>query len=112
MTYTKAHNISYEDFKSGTNVYTFDGTSYTAKGTGEPAANIAYYYSTDGTNYIYCVILPQQTNPTTGDRLKVIDTAADKLLCTSSAKAVKGMTYFDKYTQNNGVYYAKVIKVQ
>ena len=30
----------------------------------------------------------------------------------ATGNAVKGMTYFDKYTVNNGVYYAKVIKVQ
>ena len=54
----------------------------------------------------YCVIMPQRT---TG--LYVIDELAAKVACGTTNVAVKGMTYFDKYTQNNGVYYTKVIKV-
>ena len=66
-----------------------------------------YYYDSVNDKYIYCVIQPQQT---TG--LYVIDDTAAKVACGASDKAVNGMTYFDKYTKNNGVYYAKVIKVQ
>ena len=39
-------------------------------------------------------------------------TPAEKHLCIEGEKAVSGHTYFDLYYQNNGVYYAKVIKVQ
>ena len=53
----------------------------------------------------YCVILPQQTNAwyelDTNTYVKATETAE-----------VVGQTYFDKYTQNDGVYYTKVIKVQ
>ena len=52
------------------------------------------------------MILPQQT---TG--LFVANETAAKVACGTTNVAVKGMTYFDKYTQNNGVYYTKVIKV-
>jgi hypothetical protein len=106
MTYKAATNIAYENFAT-TTLYK-DATCSTPKTESSPADGQAYY---DG-NGIYCVILPQQTNPATGDRLKIINTTAEKLECTGSMKAVKGMTYFDKYTKNNGVYYTKVIKVQ
>ena len=106
MTYKAATNIAYENFAT-TTLYK-DATCSTQKTETSPADGQAYYDAT-GT---YCVILPQQTNPTTGDRLKIINTTAEKLECTGSMKAVKGMTYFDKYTKNNGVYYTKVIKVQ
>ena len=39
-------------------------------------------------------------------------TPSEKHLCIEGEKAVSGHSYFDKYYQNNGVYYAKVIKVQ
>lgn len=39
-------------------------------------------------------------------------TPAEKHACMAGEKAVSGHSYFDKYYQNNGVYYAKVIKVQ
>lgn len=106
MTYKAATNINYADFET-TALYK-DPACSTPKTESSPADGQAYY---DG-NGIYCVILPQQTNPATGDRLKIINTTAEKLECTGSMKAVKGMIYFDKFTKNNGVYYAKVIKVQ
>ena len=106
MSYKAATNIAYEEFATAT-LYT-DPACTSAKTETTPVDGQAYYDAT-GT---YCVILPQQTNPATGDRLKIIDETAAKIECTSSMKAVKGMTYFDKYTQNNGVYYTKVIKVQ
>ena len=111
MTYKAAHNVAYADFASATDLYTFDGTSYTLKTDAAPVDGTAYYQKTTdptlGDIYTYCVILPQQT---TG--LFVIDEAADKVACGSTDTAVNGMTYFDKYTKNNGEYYVKVIKVQ
>ena len=35
-----------------------------------------------------------------------------KYVQATEGTAIDGMTYFDKYTKNDGVYYAKVIKVQ
>ena len=115
MTYKAAHNVVYADFKTATDLYTFDeGTStYTLKTDDSPVDGTAYYQRTgEGTTadpyvYTYCVILPEQT---TGKY--VIDEAAAKVACGTSDKAVNGMTYFDKYTKNNGEYYTKVIKVQ
>ena len=111
VTYKAAHNVAYADFASATDLYTFDGTSYTLKTDAAPVDGTAYYQKTTdptlGDIYTYCVILPQQT---TG--LFVIDEAADKVACGSTDTAVNGMTYFDKYTKNNGEYYVKVIKVQ
>ena len=106
ISYKAAHNVPYASFAS-TTLYTFDGASYHVKTVTKPADNTAYYYKETSGAYTYCVILPQQT---TG--LYVINETAAKVACGSTAKAVKGMTYFDKYTQNNGVYHTKVIKVQ
>ena len=38
-------------------------------------------------------------------------TPAERHPCFDGEKAVSGHGYFDKYTKNNGVYYAKVIKI-
>ncbi len=112
-TYQEAHNVAYADFVAhdeSTPTLFKDNTGSTAKPNSEktPVDGQAYYYY-DSVNdkYIYCVIQPQQT---TG--LYVIDDTAAKVACGASDKAVNGMTYFDKYTKNNGVYYVKVIKVQ
>ena len=106
VTYKAAHNVAYASFASAT-LYTYDGVTYTAKTDTKPANGTAYYYKETDGSYTYCVILPQQT---TG--LYIINETAAKVACGSTAVAVKGMTYFDKYAQNNGVYYSKVIKVQ
>ena len=117
-----ASNASLIEAPAGTIGNTLSSSSITQSRTtgtfeltadAEPQDGKAYYYSADGgTTFTYCVIYPQQTNPTGGDRLKVIDNSLAKILCTGSMKAVKGMEYYDMYTQNNGVYYAKIIKVQ
>ena len=114
MNYKAAHNVDYADFAAATDLYTFNGTEYTLKTDAAPVDGTAYYKRTgEGTPgdpyvYTYCVILPQQT---TG--LYVIDDAeANRVACGTTDTAVKGMTYFDKYTKNNGEYYTKVIKVQ
>ncbi len=106
MSYKAAHNVAYADFATA-ELYTFDGADYTAKSETTPANNTAYYYKETDGSYTYCVIMPQQT---TG--LYTIDEVSAKIACGSSDVAVNGMTYFDKYYQNNGVYYTKVIKVQ
>lgn len=101
QTYKAATNIAYEAFAT-TTLYT-DPACTTAKTETTPVDG-QDYYDADGK---YCVILPEQT-----DGKYVIDEAADKVACATTDKAVNGMTYFDKYTKNNGVYYTKVIKVQ
>lgn len=99
-TYQAATPIALADF-AGTTLY-HDAAMTEAKTEAKPLDGQAYYDNTGK----YCVIMPQQT---TG--LYVIDEVAAKVAC-GATNAVKGMTYFDKYTQNNGVYYTKVIKVQ
>lgn len=100
MSYQAATNVSYESFAS-TTLYK-DAAKTTLKTETKPQDGQAYYDA----NGKYCVILPQQT---TG--LYVINEAT-KVKCNSTDVAVAGMTYFDKFTKNNGVYYTKVIKVQ
>lgn len=110
MTYKAAHNVNYAEFESATDLYTFDGTTYTLKTDATPQDGTAYYQKTTvGTEdvYTYCVILPQQTNT-----WYELDEAADKEPCATNEKAIVGQTYFDKYSQNNGEYYTKIIKVQ
>ncbi|MBR6893390.1 MAG: hypothetical protein IKN15_09160 [Bacteroidaceae bacterium] len=112
--YKAAHNVDYEVFKnhnaSNTPTLYKDNQGTTVKPDDEktPVDGQAYYYKETDGSYTYCVILPQKT---TG--LYVIDEAeANRVACGENDKAVDGMTYFDMYTQNDGVYYAKVIKVQ
>ena len=100
MSYQAATNVSYESFAS-TTLYK-DAAKTTLKTETKPQDGQAYYDA----NGKYCVILPQQT---TG--LYVINEAT-KVQCNSTDVAVTGMTYFDKFTKNDGVYYTKVIKVQ
>lgn len=100
MSYQAATNVSYESFAS-TTLYK-DANCTIAKTETKPQDGQAYYDA----NGKYCVILPQQT---TG--LYVINEAT-KVKCGNTDVAVAGMIYFDKFTKNNGVYYAKVIKVQ
>jgi len=118
MTYKAAHNVAYEDFAGATDLFTFDGSAYTEKNDTEPADGTAYYQRTGaGTTddpyvYTYCVILPQQTRPAGGQKLVILDTTKPRIQCTDNETASTGIEYFDKYSQNDGVYYTKVIKVQ
>ena len=109
MSYTEAVSIGYTKIAEYT-FYTFDGTDYTevTDKSGMPKANTAYYYKKSDGKYYYCVFFPQRTQG--GTSLMVA--TDEKVACTGSETAVDGMTYFDMYTQNNGVYYTKVIKVQ
>lgn len=111
QTYKAAHNVAYESFEGATDLYTFDGTTYTAKTDAAPVDGTAYYQrtgegtATDPYVFTYCVILPQQT---TG--WSELDTT--KYVVATETAEVVGQTYFDKYTKNDGEYYTKVIKVQ
>lgn len=109
MTYQAAHAVAYDDFET-TTLYTFNGTSYTEKPAGAPQNNTAYYYK-DGDTYTYCVIYPQRTRDG-AVKLMVLNTTGAKVACTDDEIAYKGMTYFDKFSKNDGVYYTKIIKVQ
>ena len=106
QSYIKAHNVEYKTTGWLSGLYEKSGDSYSATPDTEPANNKAYYYL-DGSVYKYCVFLPQQVKGT-----YVLD--EDKTHCVEASEttAVDGQTYFDKYIQNNGVYYAKIIKVQ
>ena len=99
MSYLAATNVAYADFASA-NLYK-DAALTTAKTESAPVDGQAYYDASGK----YCVILPQQT---TG--WKELDTNT-YVKATETAEVV-GQTYFDKYTKNDGEYYAKVIKVQ
>lgn len=109
QTYLEAHNVVYvaSGWMSGLYEESTPGT-YTGTSDTKPTSGKAYYYKKSDTEYQYCVFLPQRT-----EGLYVIDkTEANIKACETSDVAVTGMTYFDMYTQNNGVYYVKVIKVQ
>ena len=67
---------------------------------------IQYYYDSENNKYIYCVIMPEQVNGL------YEYTFGSYNQCMTGEKAIAGHQYYDKYIQNNGVYYAKVIKVQ
>ena len=109
MTYKAAHNVKYADFAGATDLYTFDGTTYTLKTDTKPQDGTAYYQKTTdptlGDIYTYCVILPQQTNA-----WYELDTTS--YVVANETAEVVGQTYFDKYAKNDGVYYTKIIKVQ
>ncbi len=102
--YIAAHNVAYGSPKDA-GLYVLSGDTYALTTDETPQSGTAYYYK-EGTNYIYCVFLPQQT---TG--WKELDTTKYVKVEGTEAEVV-GQTYFEKYTQNNGVYYTKVIKVQ
>lgn len=111
QSYKAAHNVAYADF--GTTLYVLNSSNeYKLTSDTTPQNGTAYYYKENDGSYTYCVILPQQTNPSGGDRLKVANTSAKQVACGKNEKAIKGMPYFDMYTKNNGEYYTKVIKVQ
>ena len=110
MEYPKATNIDYADFASATDLYTYNGTAYAVKTDAAPVDGTAYYKKTTiGSEdvYTYCVILPLQVKG-----MYVLDENKDHCEKATETTAVDGQTYFDKFTQNNGLYYTKVIKVQ
>ena len=111
MTYKAAHQVAYADFKS-TTLYTLSGTTYTAKdeSLATPEDGTAYYFKETDGSYTYCVIYPQQGNTPT--KLYTQDETTKVEIDWANPKAVTGGIYFDRYNVNNGVYYAKVIKVE
>jgi hypothetical protein len=109
--YIKAENITYNTTCSLTDLYKKNGSGgYDPVDTSsekQPQDGTAYYKLV-GTNYIYCVFLPQQV-----DKFFVLDDDdTPTYIKATEGSAIDGQTYFDKYIKNNGVYYAKVIKVQ
>lgn len=100
-TYKQAVNIAYADFEN-TTLYT-DVAATTPKTETTPAVGKAYY-TAEGN---FCVILPQQVN----GLYRYQNSPSEKYPCLDGEKAISGAAYFDKYFQNNGVYFAKVIKV-
>ena len=113
-TYKAAVNIAYADFAEATDLYTFDGAEYTLKTDANPVSGTAYYQRTgagtasDPYVFTYCVILPQQI-----DGLYEYGGEGGRYPCfVDGEKALAGHNYYDKYFQNNGVYYTKIIKVQ
>jgi hypothetical protein len=109
QTYTAAHTVTYNTNCSLTGLYKEGSTpgTYVAVDTDtekQPVDGVAYYFKS-GDDYIYCVFMPQQVNG-----MFELDTAAAKVETTEAP--VDGQTYFDKYTVNDAVRYAKVIKVQ
>jgi hypothetical protein len=113
-TYKAAVNIAYADFAEATDLYTFDGIDYTLKTDASPASGTAYYQRTGaGTTgdpyvYTYCVILPQQVD----GLYEYVYDGGHYPCFDDGEKALADHNYYDKYFQNNGVYYTKVIKVQ
>ena len=109
ITNQEAHNVAYAEFTTAGLYEVNANGEYALVDTNTettPVDGKAYYYLDPNTNkYIYCVILPEQA-----DGLKVLDT--DKYVVKDETTPVDGMTHFDKYSINNGEYYAKIIKVQ
>jgi hypothetical protein len=111
-TYKEAVNIAYEKFASS-GLYVNVGGTMTPSTDTDPASGTAYYQrSGEGTTespyvYTYCVIMPQQVNG-----LYEYSYDGGRHDCFAGEKALAGHNYFDKYFQNDGVYYTKVIKVQ
>lgn len=103
--YQQATAVAYASFGS-TALYK-DSSKSTAKTETAPTPGQAYY-DTDGK---FCVIYPQQTTDLYVFKGADYETA-NMTACGSTDKAVAGMVYFYKYTYNDAVRYAKVIKVQ
>ena len=102
--FTLAHKTPFTEFTSS--LFKYDGNAYVTNDDSAPQDGTTYYYYNDTTHkYEPCVILPEQTSVS----LQVIDT--DNYTAITEDAAIEGMTYFDKYTKNDGVYYVKVIKV-
>ena len=114
VTYKMAVNIAFEAFGTPTTPLYIDGGGIMTLSTDAGPVNGKAYYQRSGTGtdedpfvYTYCVILPQQVNG-----LYRYDPWGGRYPCFKGEKAIAGHNYFDKYFQNDGVYYAKIIKVQ
>lgn len=104
--YEAATEVSYAAFAS-TDLWKNSSKTAGSERTETTPVNGQAYYDTNGK---YCVIYPQQTTD-----LYVFKgteyVTANMTACTTGQKAVEGMVYFYKYTYNDAVRYAKVIKV-
>ena len=100
--YEPVEPIAYADF--ATEVLYTDANHTTPKTGNTPDAGTSYYTATGK----LCIILPQQVN----GWYQYQASATEKFECMDGEKALNGHNYYDKYFINNGVYYAKVIKVQ
>lgn len=109
QTYPEAHLVAYNS-SWATGLYekcevsTTYPDGYKPASGEKPTDGTAYYYK-DGTNYVYCVFLPQDVK----GKYEIDETKAK---VETDEAPVDGQTYFDKYTVNDAVRYAKVIKVQ
>ena len=103
-----ALNVAYGNPKTqGLFEATAAGDSFVATNDTAPVVGKAYYYKELDGSYTFCVMLPQQA-----DGLKVLDKTSYVKVTSTESIGLTGVTYFDKYFQNDGEYYAKVIKVQ
>ena len=101
-----AHNVAHGN-PTAQGLYEASGDSYVATSDTAPVVGKAYYYKeTDGT-YTFCVMLPEQA-----DGYKVLNKASYVHVPSTEPIPLTGVTYFDRYDQNDGEYYAKIIKVQ
>ena len=93
-----------------------------AQASGYAVSNTTYYIK-NGDNYVEATNVPYAPNITAEANQVILPqqvdgwyiyqyTPADKNACMKGEKALSGHAYYDKYFQNNGVYYSKVIKVQ
>ena len=98
--------------QSVTGLYTRTGDAepYTYTAASGYAVTGTTYYNKDGDNYTEATNITYPTQ-VTGWYIYAY-TATEKHACMEGEKALAGHAYFDKYFQNNGVYYTKVIKVQ
>lgn len=112
LSYKTAVNIAYADFEGETLYTTTDGSTFDTKPSGGPVDGTAYYQKQTDGSYRYCVILPEQAGNADASKVLLILDTTQKVPCASNEKFIPGQTYFVRYNKNNGVYYAKVIKVQ
>ena len=105
QTYNPAHLVLHgTTIKNVLYEYNTSTNDYASTNDETPEDGKAYYYD-DGSKKIYCVFLPQNVYG-----MYELNKEAAKVETTESP--VEGQTYFDKYTVNDAVRYAKVIKVQ
>ena len=113
----------YWAYNESTNTYTEITEETTASSDGywfKQEKGKTYYYKQAENDYRLCVFLPQQTSWTDNQGTKHLyvfngkDPVSNNMTADAlgaGATAVNGMVYFDKYTYDNAVRYAKVIKV-
>ena len=112
LSYKEAANIAYAEFKDAELYTTADnGQTYSAKTDDDAVSGVAYYQK-QGSNYVYCVILPEQAGNADPKKVLLVLDTTQQVPCADNEKFIPGQTYFVCYYKNNGVYYTKVIKVE